>query len=84
MFGETTVRMLLSRTWTLREKAIKMIEDQIMQGSLDINDSLTTGVNVVKITISDKIVGVVQVSMALLLVLCNNSKKNLKLSQIQS
>jgi hypothetical protein len=58
IFGEQPVRMLFSRTWTLREKAIQMIESEIIKGIMHPADGIIFGLIVVKLSISDKIVGV--------------------------
>ena len=41
IFGEQPVRMLFSRSWTLREKAIQIIESEIIRGIINyISDNL--------------------------------------------
>ena len=63
--------MVFSRTWGLREKGIGEIENQILsQNMFDESESFVAGVNLVRNTISDKIVGVNTRSMQFFINLC--------------
>ena len=43
IFGEQPVRMLFSRSWTLREKAIQIIESEIIRGIMHPADGIIFG-----------------------------------------
>ena len=51
--------MVFSRTWGLREKGIDEIEDMILNRNMfDEAEAFVAGVDLVRNTISDKIIGV--------------------------
>jgi len=61
VFDEPPVRKIFSRTWNLREEGINEIEELIVSGRRkDQSELFVAGIAVVKQTISDKILGVVQ------------------------
>lgn len=62
IFGEYPIRQVYSRAWNLREKGLLSIKEQVS----DFPANWIASINVVKLSISDKIVGVVHASMGLL------------------
>ena len=71
MFGEPVIRKIFSRTWTLREEGISEIEEQIISGRNPGKPEIFMGaVNLVKITIVDKIIGVCQRAIQFLITIC--------------
>ncbi len=64
-FGEENTRLLFARSWQLREKALKQIEAGIR--TIDPNEAFSKGLIVVERTVTDKIVGVLNASVSLLI-----------------
>lgn len=61
VFDEPPMRKIFSRAWNLREEGINEIEEIIVSGRRkDQSELFVAGIAVVKQTISDKILGVVQ------------------------
>jgi hypothetical protein len=84
VFGEIPIRKIFSRTWNLREEGVAEIEDLIMQGRRkDQTEVFLASITVIKVTISDKIIGVCQRSIQFLINLCN-SLPNVKIPDRQS
>lgn len=72
VFGEPVIRKIFSRTWNLREQGLGEIEEDIMRGyKTNISDTFMAAVSIVKSTIGDKIIGVCQRSIQLLINICN-------------
>lgn len=72
IFGEPVIRKIFSRTWNLREQGLGEIEKDIMRGyKTNISDTFMAAVSIVKSTIGDKIIGVCQRSIQLLINICN-------------
>jgi hypothetical protein len=63
LLGEPSMRLILSRIWTLREKGLKQIQDLIISNSIEPNQAFIAGLNVVKLTVDDKIAAVSNTSM---------------------
>ena len=85
VFGEAPIRKIFARTWNLREKGIQEIEAIVKNGSqgLTPNDVFISGIEIVKLTITDKIIGVYQASIQLLTNICFNGTK-LRFSQSEA
>lgn len=58
------MRLILARTWTLREKGLLQISEVLNR--VDQVQGFEQGIFIVQMTLSDKIVGVVAASMQLL------------------
>ena len=72
VFGEPVIRKIFSKTLNLREQGIGEIEADIMRGyKSNLTDTFMAAVSIVKNTIGDKIIGVCQRSIHLLINICN-------------
>ena len=77
-FGEPNVKNIFSRTWSLREKGLQEIEDDIVNRRCgDEAEAFVGGVHIVKNTIADKIAGVCQRSIVFMTNLCIHSNPHL-------
>ena len=72
VFGEPVIRKIFSRTWNLREQGLSEIEEEIMRGyKSNLSDTFMAAITIVKQSISDKIIGVCQRAIQLLINVCN-------------
>ena len=70
-FGEATVRKIFSKTWTLREDGLNILEDEILtQQQYDPSEAFVAAVAVVRHTIGDKIIQICNRSITFLTNLC--------------
>jgi hypothetical protein len=76
VFGELAARQLFSRTWQFRESGIASVEETV-RDNLSSDDYFLKGVQVVSLTIGDKIIGVILASMNLLVVICSEMSPKL-------
>ena len=73
IFGEGPIYQLFSRSWQERENGIIQVKEQFKV--TDYNENFLAALKVVKYTIKDKIVGVVQAAMMLLQRICKSNPK---------
>ena len=84
IFGEPVVRKIFSRTWALREEGISEIESQVLNGRNPNKSEIFIGaINVGKMTIGDKIIGVCQRAIQFLIAV-TTSIPSVKLSSSQA
>ena len=74
------MRLVLSRSWTLREKGLNQIKDLIFSNIIEPNQAFIAGLNIAKLTVDDKIAAVCNKSMGLM---CIVSRLKTSLTEIE-
>jgi hypothetical protein len=74
------MRLVLSRSWTLREKGLNQIWDLIFSNIIEPNQAFIAGLNIVRLTVDDKIAAVCNTSMGLM---CIVSRLTTSLTEIE-